>query len=298
MKYLILMAFLLISPVISAQDLNARVQILAPQISNSNKRILDVLSAGIKDFLNGRRWSADALQAQERIDCNFVITITDWDGSSNFKAEAQIQSNRPVFNSTYSSTLLNITDRDFGFTYSEGQALDFSEQNYISNLSSLLAFYAYIITGLDYDTFSKFGGTPYYLKAQTVLDNAQASPNTGWKAFENLRNRFWLIENLTNKSYNTIRETLYTYHRDGLDVMAENQAKGRKAVMSVLPQLQKIDKQKQGSVLYQVFFTAKSDEIISVLSAADSQDRIKAFNVLSQVDPANSLKYQLLKNSR
>jgi len=100
MKYLILMAFLLISPVISAQDLNARVQILAPQISNSNKRILDVLSAGIKDFLNGRRWSADALQAQERIDCNFVITITDWDGSSNFKAEAQIQSNRPVFNST------------------------------------------------------------------------------------------------------------------------------------------------------------------------------------------------------
>ncbi len=298
MKYLILMTFLLISPVISAQDLNARVQILAPQISNSNKRILDVLSAGIKDFLNGRRWSADALQAQERIDCNFVITITDWDGSSNFKAEAQIQSNRPVFNSTYSSTLLNITDRDFGFTYSEGQALDFSEQNYISNLSSLLAFYAYIITGLDYDTFSKFGGTPYYLKAQTVLDNAQASPNTGWKAFENLRNRFWLIENLTNKSYNTIRETLYTYHRDGLDVMAENQAKGRKAVMSVLPQLQKIDKQKQGSVLYQVFFTAKSDEIISVLSAADSQDRIKAFNVLSQVDPANSLKYQLLKNSR
>lgn len=298
MKYLILMTFLLISPVISAQDLNARVQILAPQISNSNKRILDVLSAGIKDFLNGRRWSADALQAQERIDCNFVITITDWDGSSNFKAEAQIQSNRPVFNSTYSSTLLNITDRDFGFTYSEGQALDFSEQNYISNLSSLLAFYAYIITGLDYDTFSKFGGTPYYLKAQTVLDNAQASPNTGWKAFENLRNRFWLIENLTNKSYNTIRETLYTYHRDGLDVMAENQAKGRKAVMSVLPQLQKIDKQKQGSVLYQVFFTAKSDEIISVLSAADSQDRVKAFNVLSQVDPANSLKYQLLKNSR
>lgn len=298
MKYLILMTFLLISPVISAQDLNARVQILAPQISNSNKRILDVLSAGIKDFLNGRRWSADALQAQERIDCNFVITITDWDGSSNFKAEAQIQSNRPVFNSTYSSTLLNITDRDFGFIYSEGQALDFSEQNYISNLSSLLAFYAYIITGLDYDTFSKFGGTPYYLKAQTVLDNAQASPNTGWKAFENLRNRFWLIENLTNKSYNTIRETLYTYHRDGLDVMAENQAKGRKAVMSVLPQLQKIDKQKQGSVLYQVFFTAKSDEIISVLSAADSQDRIKAFNVLSQVDPANSLKYQLLKNSR
>lgn len=298
MKYLLFLCFFLTSSILSAQDLNARVQILAPQISNSNKRILDILSTNIKDFLNGRRWSADALQPQERIDCNFVITITDWDGSSNFKAEAQIQSSRPVYNSTYSSTLLNITDRDFGFTYSEGQALDFSEQNYITNLSSLLAFYAYIITGMDYDTFSRFGGTPYFQKAQTVLNNAQISPNTGWKAIENLRNRFWLIENLTNKSYNPIRETLYTYHREGLDVMAENQSKGRKAVLSVLPQLQKIDKQKQGSVLYQVFFTAKSNEIVSILSAADQQDRIKAFNVLSQVDPANSLKYELLKKSR
>ena len=297
MKYLLLLCFFLISPILSAQDLNARVQILAPQISNSNKRILDILSNTIKDFLNGRRWSTDALQPQERIDCNFVITITDWDGSSNFKAEAQIQSNRPVYNSTYSSTLLNINDRDFGFTFSEGQALDFSEQTYITNLSSLLAFYAYIITGMDYDTFSRFGGTPYFQKAQTVLNNAQTSPNTGWKAIENLRNRFWLVENLTNKSYNPIRETLYTYHREGLDVMAENQSKGRKAVLSVLPQLQKIDKQKQGSVLYQVFFTAKSNEIVSILSAADPQDRIKAFNVLSQVDPANSLKYDLLKKS-
>lgn len=298
MKYLLLLGFFLISPILSAQDLNARVQILAPQIANSNKRILDILGNSIRDFLNGRRWSTDALQPQERIDCNFVITITDWDGSSNFKAEAQIQSNRPVYNSSYSSTLLNISDKDFGFTYSEGQALDFSEQNYISNLSSLLAFYAYIITGMDYDTFSKLAGTPYFMKAQTVLNNAQTSPNTGWKAIENLRNRFWLVENLTNKSYNPIRETLYTYHRDGLDVMAENQSKGLKAVVSVLPQLQKIDKQKQGSVLNQVFFTAKSDEIVSILSAADSQDRIKAFNVLSQIDPSNSLKYELLKKSR
>lgn len=289
---------LVLSPAIFAQDLNARVQILAPQISNSNKRILDILQTNIKDFLNGRRWTTDALQPQERIDCNFVITITDWDGSSNFKAEAQIQSNRPVYNSSYNSTLLNISDIEFGFTYSEGQALDFSDQNYISNLSSLLAFYAYIITGMDYDSFSKFGGTPYYQKAQTVLNNAQNAPNTGWKAFENLRNRFWLVENLTNKSYNPIRESLYTYHRDGLDVMAENKSKGLKAVLSVIPQLQKIDKQKQGSILNQIFFTAKSEEIINILSSADSEDRIEAFNILSAIDPANSLKYETLKKPR
>lgn len=299
MKYfLLILSFLLISPAIFAQDLNARVQILAPQLSNSNKRVLDMLEASIKDFLNGRKWTTDALQPQERIDCNFVITITDWDGSSNFKAEAQIQSNRPVFNSSYNSTLLNISDKEFGFNYAEGQPLDFSDQNYISNLSSLLAFYAYIITGLDYDSFSKFGGTPYYQKAETVLNNAQIAPSTGWKAFENLRNRFWLVENLTNKSYNPIRESLYVYHRDGLDVMAENKSKGLKAILSIIPQLQKIDKQKQGSVLNQLFFTAKADEMVNILSSADTQDKLKAYDVLSEIDPSNSSKYETLKKTR
>jgi hypothetical protein len=295
MKYLIFFCLLIGSLSVHSQDLNARVQILAPQIANSNQRILDILEASIKDFLNNKRWSADALQPLERIDCNFVITITDWDGNSNFKAEAQIQSNRPIFNSSYSSTILNISDKDFGFTFSEGQPLDFSEQNYINNLSSLLAFYAYIITGMDYDTFSKFGGTPYFEKAQTVLDNAQAAPNTGWKAFENLRNRFWIMENLMNKSFNPIRESLYTYHRDGMDVMAENQAKGRKAILSVIPQLQKIDRQKQGAILNQIFFSAKADELIKILSAAEPQDKVKAYNALSVIDPANSLKYEILK---
>jgi hypothetical protein len=295
MKYLIFFCLLIGSLSVHSQDLNARVQILAPQIANSNKRILDILESSIKDFLNNKRWSADALQPLERIDCNFVITITDWDGNSNFKAEAQIQSNRPIFNSSYSSTILNISDKDFGFTFSEGQPLDFSEQNYINNLSSLLAFYAYIITGMDYDTFSKFGGTPYFEKAQTVLDNAQAAPNTGWKAFENLRNRFWIMENLMNKSFNPIRESLYTYHREGLDVMAENQIKGRKAILSVIPQLQKIDRQKQGAILNQIFFSAKADELIKILSAAETQDKVKAYNALSVIDPANSLKYEILK---
>lgn len=296
----VLFFFLLIaSSTLYSQDLNARVQILAPQIPNANKRILDVLEVSIKDFLNGRRWTADALQPQERIDCNFVITITEWDGSSaNFKAEAQIQSNRPIYNSNYNSTILNLNDKDFTFSYSEGQALDYSDQNYLTNLTSLLAFYAYVITGMDYDTFSKLGGTPYFQKAQTVLNNAQNAPNGGWKAHENLRNRFWLMENLMNKAYNPIRESMYEYHRDGLDVMAENPSKGRKAIYSVLPQLQKIDKQKQGAILNQVFFTAKSDELINILADAEPQEKLKAFTILSAVDPANALKYEILKRTR
>jgi hypothetical protein len=297
-KNIIFLSFLFFGHTLFAQDLNARVQILAPQLSNSNKRILDMLELSIKDFLNGRKWTADALKPQERINCNFVITITDWDGSSSFKAEAQIQSNRPVFNSSYNSTLLNISDKDFGFNYAEGQPLDFSDQNYISNLSSLLAFYAYIITGLDYDSFTKFGGTASFQKAETVLNNAQIAPNTGWKAFENLRNRFWLIENLTNKSYNPIRESLFIYHRDGLDVMAINKSKGLKAFLNIFPQLQKIDKQKQGSVLNQLFFTAKADEIVNILSGADNQDKLKAIEILKEVDPSNSIKYESLKKAK
>ncbi len=299
MRSILLFFLLTASTALYSQDLNARVQILAPQIPNANKRILDVLEVSIKDFLNGRRWTADALQPQERIDCNFVITITEWDGSSsNFKAEAQIQSNRPIYNSNYNSTVLNLSDKDFTFSYSEGQALDYSDQNYLANLTSLLAFYAYIITGMDYDTFSKLGGTPYFQKAQTVLNNAQNAPNSGWKAHENLRNRFWLAENLTNKSYNPIRESMYDYHRDGLDVMAENPSKGRKSIYAVLPQLQKVDKQKQGAILNQVFFTSKSDELINILSDAEPQEKLKAFTILSAIDPANALKYEILKRAR
>lgn len=281
-----------------AQDLNARVQILSPQLQSTNKRLLDVMESNIRDFLNNRKWIADALQVQERIDCNFVITITEWDGSSNFKAEAQIQSSRPVFNTSYNSTILNITDKDFDFSYAEGQPLDFSDENYIGNLASLFGFYAYVIAGFDFDTFSKFGGTAYFSKAQMVLNNSQNAPYKGWKGFEGLRNRFWLLENLNNKTYNPIREAMYEYHRQGLDIMTDNQLKGLKVISNILPQLQKIDKQKQGSMLNQIFFTAKADELVNIFGSADPQEKIKAFNILSEIDPANSSKYETLKKSR
>lgn len=282
--------------VVKAQDLNARVQILAPKIQSANKRILDVLKTAMSDFLNGRKWSNDALRPQERIDCNWVITITDWDGSSpNFKAEAQIQSSRPVYNTSYNSTILNLSDKNFDFYYAEGQAIDFSDQNYISNLSSLLAFYANVIVGMDYDSFSKMGGTPYYAKAQNILNNAQNSANTGWKAFEGLRNRFWLIENLNNKSFLPIREALYTYHRNGLDEMADNPTKGQKAIVELLPEFEKLDQLKQGAMLTQLFFTAKSDELVDVLQNASAQGKMQAYQILSKIDPTNAAKYEGLK---
>jgi hypothetical protein len=279
----------------AAQDLNARVQVVSPKIQVTNKRIFQTLETAMKDFLNGRKWSADQILPQERIDCNFVLNITNWDGGSVFSAELQVQSSRPIFGSSYSSTLLNINDRDVDFTYNEGQTIDFSDQNFQGNLSSVMAFYAYIIVGMDYDTFSHDGGTPYFASAQTVVTNAQTGSYKGWKAFDGNINRYWLAENLNNKLYAPLRDFMYDYHRNGLDIMADNANKGRKFITTLLPNLQQIDRQRVGSMFPLIFYTAKSDELVLLYGKADSQERLQAMNLLMKTDPANGTKYQVLQ---
>lgn len=282
----------------AAQELNTRVQVMAPTVPNINKRNLEVLQNTIREFLNNNKWSNEAYTPAERIECNFVITITAWDGNSAYKAEAQIQSSRPVYNTAYNSTLLNISDKDFDFNYSEGQSLDFSDQNFISNLSSLLGFYAYTIIGLDKDSFSKLGGTIFYNKAQNILNVAQVSGNKGWKAFDGLRNRYWLNENLQNKSFEELRQFIYAYHLNGLDRMQEDPAKGAKNIISMLSELKQMDKQKLGSIFPNMYLATKADEIVNILSGRDPQDKIKAYNLLSEIDPANINKYEVLRTAR
>jgi hypothetical protein len=279
----------------SAQDLNARVSVVSPKIQVTNKRVFQTLETAMKDFLNGRKWSADPILPQERIDCNFVLNITNWDGGSTFSGELQVQSSRPVYGSSYSSTLININDRDVDFTYNEGQTVDYTDQSFQGNLSSVMAFYAYIIVGMDYDTFSRYGGSPYFAAAQTVVNNAQTGSYKGWKAFDGNINRYWLSENLNNKIYEPLRGFMYDYHRSGLDIMADNASKGRKLITSLLPTLQQVDRQRVGSMFPLIFYTAKSDEFVSLYSKADPQERIQAMNLLMQTDPSNGNKYQALK---
>jgi len=286
-----------IASIATAQDLNARVQVVSPKIQTTNKHAFQTLETAMKDFLNGRKWCADQILPQERIDCAFVLNITTWDGSSNFTGELQVQSSRPVFNSSYSSTLLNILDKDIDFTYTEGQPIDYTDQNFQSNLSSIMAFYAYIIVGMDYDTFSKFGGTPYFASAQNVVTNAASASYKGWKAFDGTTNRYWLAENLSNQLYQPLRGFMYDYHRNGLDVMADNTGKGRKVIADLIPSLSQVDRQRLGAMFPLVFFTAKSDEFISIFSKADPQQRVAVMNVLNQADPANGLKYQALQKN-
>jgi len=284
---------------LTAQELNARVQVLAPTVPNIDKRNLEVLQKNIREFLNNNKWSNETYAPQERIECNFVITLSEWDGNSAYKAEAQIQSSRPIYGSAYNSTLLNLNDKDFDFNFTEGQSLDFSDQNYLTNLSSLLGFYAYTIIGLDKDSFSSLGGTIFHKKALTLLSNAQVSSNSGWKAFDGLRNRYWLNENFLNKGFEELRVFIYDYHFNGLDKLQDNPGRGVKRIISLLGGLKQMDKQKLGSIFPNFYFASKADEVINILSiqTGDPTDRIKAYNLLIEVDPANINKYERLKQA-
>lgn len=281
---------------VQAQELNARVTVLAPQVSNMNKPTLEALQRTIRDFLNNNKFSSESYKPQERIDCSFVITINSWDGGSGYIAEAQIQSSRPVFNSSYNSTLLNMSDKNFDFSYNDGSTIDFSDQNYISNISALLSYYAYTIIGLDKDSFAKMGGNNYFKKAQNIINLAQASGNTGWKAADGLRNRFWFNENVLNPVFSELRAFIYAYHLNGLDQLTDND-KGLTQIVSALPALQQMDKQKLGSIFPNVYFASKAEEVTNVLSKLNTQERMKAYNMLAEIDPANIGKYEGLKKN-
>lgn len=296
MKKLLVFALMIFGTCrLTAQDLNARVQVLTPKIQTTNKRVFQALETAMKDFLNGRKWSVDNIAPGERIDCNFVLNITSWDGASAFGGELQVQSTRPVYNSSYTTTLFTINDKDIDFTYTEGQTIDYNNQTFLNNLSSIMAYYAYIILGFDYDSFSRYGGTAYFANAQNVVINAQTSSYKGWKAFDNNINRYWLSENLSNKVYIPLRSFYYDYHRNGLDLMADNPAQARKNISALLPALTQLDRLRLGATLPTLFFTAKDDELIGVFSGAPTQEKLNAFNILMQADPANAPRYQALQ---
>jgi len=293
---LIILSLLLFSAV-GAQELNVRVQVLAPAVPNINKKNIDLIQNTIRDYLNNNKWTTESYLPQERIEANLVVTITAWDGSSAYKAEAQIQTSRPIYGSSYNSTILNLSDKDFDFAYNEGQPIDFSDQNYLTNLGSLLSYYAYTIIGLDKDSFSKLGGTPYFLKAQNILNLAQASGNSGWKAFDGLRNRYWFNENVLNRTFQELRIFIYAYHMQTLDRMQQDPVKAAKGMLSILTDLKQMDKQKLGSIFPNVYFATKADEMANVLLLTSPQEKTDAYNLLSDIDPANIGKYDILKKN-
>lgn len=291
MRKLFVILFSFIATFTSAQELNCSVQVITPQLQNAERTIFDNMQKTITEFMNNRKWTSDTYSQSERIECSFLITITKELGADKYQAQATIQSNRPVFNSGYNSTLFNWVDKEWTIEYAQYQNLDFNENAVTSELSSLLAYYAYIIIGLDYDSFSPKGGTPYFAKAQNIVNLNSNAVTKGWKATE-LRNKYWLVENLMNTKYDNGRTAIYKYHREGMDKMYEDIENSRKSILTSFSLLDKMNQDNPNSMFIQLFFTAKVDEIVNVFSQAPPIEKTQAINLVSKMDVANSSKYQ------
>ncbi len=284
-----------------SQELNCRISINRSQIQGSNEELFRSMQKDLYEFMNNRVWTNNVFSNNERIECQIQITLSKYNGIDKFTGNISVQSTRPVFNTNYKSTLFNYKeDKDFEFYYTEGQALEFNENTHISNLTSVLAFYAYIIIGLDYDSFGLNSGTIYFDKAKQIMNNAQSDPDINWKAFgaRNQNNRFYLIEHITSSVNAPLRKFYYRYHRLGLDVMADKLEIGRGQVVNACQFLKQVYNRKPDSFFLRIILTAKTDEIIKILSDAPIQEKKKVYDILKEIDPTNPKVDKILKSGQ
>jgi hypothetical protein len=296
-RKLIVLLFACLPALVSAQEFMCQVSVNAAQVEGSEKKVFQTLQTAVYEFINNRKWTNYVYRPEERIECSMLITITERVSSDQFKGRINVVLQRPVYKTSYNTNLLNLVDKDFDFKYVELEPLEYNDDVYTSNLTSMVAYYLYIMLGIDADTFTKLGGTPYYEKARGVVNAAQNSPERGWKSFESQKNRYWLVENLMNNTYSAYREGLYSYHRLGLDLMSENMDLGRSGINDCLENVQKVNREKTGLYITQVFIDAKNEEIINIYSQAAPMDKTKAVNIMKEIDPANGSKYQQIMQS-
>lgn len=288
---------------INAQELNCRVSVSYSQISNANDEIFRSLQSDLTEFMNTTRWTDYVYDYDERIECNLLITVREFNGIDRFTTTLQVSSSRPIYNSSYNSQVINLKEKDglFSFQYIENQPLVFNESTHSSNLTSVLAFYAYLIIGMDFDTFSEYGGTEFYQKMQKIVTNAQASADArnGWSAFESTEqnNRYYIAETLNNSNYKPFRAALYSYHRLGLDVMSDDIVEGRKSITEAIESLLLVYKKKRDLHLLTMFFDAKVDEIVNIYSEANTTEIQEVYDILKIIDVANASKYEAMGKS-
>lgn len=293
---LLIIVFTIFQTAVSAQELNCSVEVITPQIQGTQTRIFETLENVIFEFMNNQKWTGDVFNIDERIECNLLLTITDGTPTSTeFKANLQVQSFRPVYNSSLKSQVINLVDEDIEFTFQENSILRFTPDYFQDNLTSILAYYAYMIIGYDYDTFKLEGGTKYFSVAQQIVNNAQNVSFPGWKAFEDSRNRYWLVDNILHQSFQPFRDLLYRYHRKGLDVMYDDFQSGRAEVIEALKALRTVHQIKPLSYNAQVFFLAKHTEIVNIFSKAPAPERNEVYEIVEILDPGNLSKYNKLK---
>ncbi len=300
MKKIIFLSFVIFVNIFhsntEAQELKCSVQILSQKVQGTNKQVFETLQNAIFEFMNNRIWTNHVYSVDERIECAFVFNITEQTSADEFSGSLQLQVRRPVYNSSYNSVELNFKDDNISFQYVEFQPLEFNPSTHLSNLTSILAYYAYIVLGFDYDTFSLEGGTPYFETAQRIVTNAQNASQSGWKAFEDSRrrNRYWLVNSLLDEDYSNVRRFYYVYHRRGLDLMDSKVEQGRTEIAESLKLLQEVYRDKPDPYLFplQVVFDAKSDELVNIFSESQPDEKNRIHTILTEIDPSNSSKYE------
>lgn len=289
---------------LQSQELQARVSVVANQVSTQiDKKIFQTLQTALNNFVNNRKWTADNFQTQEKIKCNFLLNIEEHKGNNVFKATLTVQAARPAYNTSYESPIINFQDGDVQFKYVEFQPMDFNENRIqgsdplAANLTAVFAFYTNLILGLDYDSFSPRGGDPYFQKAQYIVNNAPESGKDiiGWKAFDGLRNRFRLIQGLTDSRFSLMHDAIYAYYRSGLDKFYENERDGRNGILNALNYMNTINSENPGSMIIQFFFQGKSTELVKIFTKADTETKTRARDFLMRLDLTNANAYKELR---
>lgn len=296
MKYLFSLVFCLLAlTATQAQELkfNVRVNVLALQ--TVDPKVFTTLEQALNDLLNSQKWTTDEFESDERINCNLLITLKKELSPTSFEVDIAIQSSRPVYGSEYETPVFNHYDEGVAFEYEQYQPMQFTRNSYNNNLVSTLAFYAYIILGLDYDTFSPLGGERFFLEAQEIVNSVPSGASGGWASGGNGRNRYWLTENLLSPRVRPLRRMMYDYHRLGLDMMHKNTDEARGAMMRALAELEKVNQAYPNSMIMSVFSVTKRDEIIEIFKRGTVAEQNQLLQLMGKVDPANVSRYREIR---
>ena len=295
-KYYLIIILICIPGFAKAQELNCNVQVSAQMIQGSNREIFVNMQRDIYEFINNTVWTNHLFSYAERIDCNMLINLTEQISGDEFKGTIQIQLRRPAFNTTYNSTMLNFVDNNFQFKYVEFQTLEFDPSTHRANLISVLAYYVYIILGVDYDSFSLLGGTEFFQMAEKIVTNAQNAPESGWKPYDGSRNRnrYWLVKNILNREYEGVRQFIYEYDINGLDRLESRVSEARNGMAESLKLIQDVYRKKPDPFMYflQIIIDSKSEEIINIFLGAFPEERSRVVQIMTEIDPANKSKYE------
>lgn len=282
--------------IIYSQELNCNVQVSAQKIQGSNRQVFESMQRDIYEFMNNTVWTNHVYSYAERIDCNILINLTDQYSADEFRGTIQVQLKRPIYNTTYNSTMLNFMDNNFQFRYVEFQPLEFDPNSYRSSLVSVLAYYAYMIIGFDYDSYSPLGGTEFFQVAEKIVTNAQNASEPGWKPYDGSRNknRYWLVKNVLDKEYEGVRRFIHEYNINGLDRMESKTAEARTIIAESLKLLQEVYRAKPDPYMYliQIILESKTDELVYIFSDAFPEEKSRVIQILIEIDPGNKTKYE------